>query len=237
METKTTFLKASLVALFLLISGTAFSATYYVCSGATLSLTPAAPATSITYSWDVKQGGTSISGYPRAGVPTSLPTTAGTYQVILISTSSDPNVCAPDAVTNDFIVLPGLGLTIAAPSRSSYCGSATNNSSDITPTPTGFPSGTPYSTDLELEYSYSVVKDGGSAVNGTTVGTIDANGKFTLTTTVAGTYVITGTIKYKQKTGFTGTLLGTTGCPASSSTQTITVTASPSQPTITISAS
>lgn len=238
METKTTLLKSSLLALLLFISSTAFSATYYVCSGATLNLSaPVVAGTS--YMWDVKQGGTSISGYPSATAPTSLPTTAGTYQIILITTLADPLLCAPNNVVNDFIVLPALTITLAAPTNPSYCGSsATVNTSVITPTIGAFPTGAPYTTDLEAEYSYSVVKDGGAAVNGTTVGTINATtGVFTLTTTVAGTYVITGTVKYKQKVGFTGTLLSASGCPTVSTTQTIVVTAAPAAPVITISAS
>ncbi len=237
METKTTFLKSGLLALLLLLSSTAFSATYYVCTGATLNLSaPVVGGT--TYLWDVKQGGTSIPGYPSATAPTSLPS-VGTYQVILITTLADPLLCAPNNVINDFIVLPALTITLAAPSNPSYCGtSSTVNTSVITPTLGAFPTGAPYTTDLEAEYSYSVVKDGGAPVNGTTVGTINATtGVFTLTATAAGTYVITGTVKYKQKVGFTGTLLGTTGCPTSSTTQTVTVTGAPAQPVITISAS
>ncbi|WP_379085243.1 hypothetical protein [Pedobacter sp. UC225_65] len=237
METKSTLLKSSLLALLLFISSTAFSATYYVCAGATLNLSaPVVAGTS--YMWDVKQGGTSISGYPSATAPTSLPST-GTYQIILLTTLADPLLCAPNNVVNDFIVLPALTLTIATPTNPSYCGSsATVNTSVITPTLGAFPTGAPYTTDLEAEYSYSVVKDGGTAVNGTTVGTINATtGAFTLTATAAGTYVITGTVKYKQKTGFTGTLLGTTGCPTTSTSQTVTVTGAPAAPVITISAS
>lgn len=238
METKTTFLKSGLLALLLFLSSTAFSATYYVCIGSTLNLSvPVVGGT--TYLWDVKQGGTSLPGYPSATAPSSLPSAPGTYQVILLTTLADPLLCAPNNVINDFVVLPALTLTIGAPSNTSYCGSSpTVNTSVITPTLGAFPTGAPFTTDLEPEYSYSVVKDGGAPVNGTTVGTINATtGIFTLTTTATGTYVITGTVKYKQKTGFTGTLLGTTGCPTSSTTQTVTVTGAPAQPIITISAS
>lgn len=237
METKSTLLKSSLLALLLFISTSAFSATYYVCVGATLNLsTPAVGGT--TYMWDVKQGGISLGGYPSATAPTSLPA-VGTYQVILLTTLADPLLCAPNNVVNDFIVLPALTLTIAAPTNPSYCGSSsTVNTSVITPTLGAFPTGAPYTTDLDADYTYSVVKDGGAPVNGTTVGTINATtGVFTLTTTVAGTYVITGTVKYKQKVGFAGTLLGTSGCPTTSTSQTVTVTGAPAAPVITISAS
>ncbi len=237
MKKRTTLLKLSLIALFSIISNVAFSATYYVCQGSTLNLAPAA-MTDITYSWDVKQGGTSLPGYPRAAVPTTLPA-AGTYEVILISSTTNPNICAPDVVSNDFIVLPTLSITLDAPTNPTYCGVSTGiKSSLVGQTTVGFPAGVPYDTDIEAEYSYSVVKDSEPAADGLGFGTIDATGKYTLTTTTPGVYKITGTVKYKQKTGATGTLLSASGCPASSTTsvQTITVTDKPAQPVITISA-
>ncbi|WP_316769054.1 hypothetical protein [Pedobacter frigiditerrae] len=231
--------KMMLVALFTLISSSAFAATYYVCAGATLNFTPQTIA-NISYTWDVEGAGFNAIT-PVAGVYSiTASSTPGTYTVTMRSTSSNPAICAPADVVNDFIVLPPLAFNLAsAPSNAQYCTSAgANANSVITPTFTGFPTGTPYTDDLEAEYSYSVVKDGGSAVNGTTVGTINATtGVYTLTTTVIGTYVITGSVKYKQKAGFTNALISTSGCPVTgATTQTVEVIAAPAQPTIVITA-
>lgn len=241
MKTKTTLLKVSLLALFLFISTNAWSAIYYTCNGSSLNLSVPA-ITGINYMWDVKDldGTTSLSGYPRAGVPTSLPTVAGNYKVFLSSTQADPNsgICAPDVVENTIIVLPSLSMVLNAPTHASYCAAnSTVSSSDITLTNAiTLPSGS--TADLELEYTYSV-NNGTATVDGSTIGSIDPlTGKFTLNTVVAGTYIITGTVKYKQKTGFTNALLGTTGCVTTSTTaQTITVTPKPTAPVITITAS
>lgn len=237
MKTKFTFSRIILFALFSLCWSAASADTFYLCPGATISLNPAATP-NITYSWDVKDvdGITSLSGYPRAGAPTNLPSVAGTYKVLLISTPANANICAPDVVEHSFTVLPTLSMTLSAPTNVSYCETSANNSSQITQSTSTVPTGA--TADLEIEYSYMVAKDGGTAVNGTTagLGSIDATGKYTLSTTTPGVYVITGTVKYKQKTGFTNALLTASGCPATSSTQTITVTAKPAKPTITISA-
>ena len=233
MNAKITTLKASLIALFLFASSAAWSATYYTCIGTALNLTAGTPATGTTYLWDVRQGGTSISGYPSATAPTSFPT-AGSYDIILVNTTTaETGSCKSDPVENTVVVLPALALSLGTPTLPAYCASATTPSSDVASTMTGFPA--TYSTDLEAEYAYSVSKDGAAGVNGTTVGTIDAaTGKYTLTTTTPGVYVITGTVKYKAKTGVS--LLGT-GCPSPvSNTETITVTAKPAAPTITITA-
>lgn len=237
MKTRFTFFRAIFLATFLMLSSAAFADTFYVCIGATLSLNPAA-TTGVTYSWDVKDtdGTTSLAGYPRAAAPTSLPSTAGTYKVLLISTPVSSTDCAPDVVEHNFIVLPALTLTLSAPSNPSYCETSATPSSLITQSTSTVPTGT--GSDLEIEYSYMVAKDGGTAVDGTTggLGSIDASGKYTLSTTTPGVYVVTGTVKYKQKTGFTNALLNASGCPTTSTTQTITVTAKPAKPTITISA-
>lgn len=237
MKTRFTFFRTILFALFLMISSTALADTFYVCIGATLTLNPAA-TTGVTYSWDVKDtdGITSLTGFPRATAPTSLPSTPGTYKVLLISTPISSTDCAPDVVEHNFIVLPALTISLGAPSNPSYCETSATPSSLITQSASTVPTGT--GNDLEIEYSYMVAKDGGTAVDGTTggLGSIAADGKYTLSTTTPGVYVITGTVKYKQKTGFTNALLNASGCPATSATQTVTVTAKPAKPTITISA-
>ncbi|RZK57512.1 MAG: hypothetical protein EOO91_09990 [Pedobacter sp.] len=239
MKTTIKFLKAILVVVLLFISSTTFADTFYVCNGATLSLAPAATP-NVTYSWDVKDldGTTSLLGYPRAAAPTSLPTTPGTYKVILISTPNAPTVCAPDNVENSFVVLPTLSITLGAPSNASYCETSSTNTSLITQSTSAVPAGS--TSDLEIIYSYMVAKDGGTAVDGTTggLGSIDGTGKYTLSTLVPGSYVITGSVRYAQKTGFTNTFLNSsgTGCAATSGTQTVTVTAKPLKPVITIGA-
>lgn len=239
MKTKINFLKLSFAALLLFVSGSAFSATYYMCTGASLNMTPDAAPAGTHYLWDVQQGGVSIAGYPSTTKPTTLGT-AGSYTVILNTVLDDvtsAGICPPDFVTNTVIVLPALTITLGTPSNPIYC--AANNaikSSDISQTTTGFLPA--YSSDLDAEVTYSVVKDSDAPVDGATLGTIDATtGKYTLTTIIPGVYKITATVKYKQKAGATGTLLGTTGCPATSTTQTVTVSPKPTSPAITFSAS
>ena len=244
MKRKTNLLKFSLVALFLLISSAAWSATYYVCAGSTLSLNPGSPVTGITYMWDVKQtaSGPSIQDYPRAGAPTTLPG-PGTYIVYLISSQTTPSstICPPDVVENTFIVLPPITLVLDNPTNATYCGAHSITASSVVavaPTLT-LPSNT--GSDLVYEYSYSVsiVKGGNTTVvDGATIGTINqTTGAYTLTATDPGTYTITGSVKYKQAPTFTGTLLGTTGCPATSTTtKVVEVLAAPTAPVITISA-
>lgn len=243
MKRKTNLLKFSLVALFLFISSTAWSATYYVCAGATLSLNPGTPTAGITYKWDVKPsaGGASIEDYPRAAAPTSLP--AGSYTIYLISSQTTPSgtICPPDVVENTFIVLPAITMVLDAPTHAQYCGkSSTIVSSDIAVLPVLTLPGTT-GTDLIYEYSYSVsalVGGTTTVVDGATIGTINqTNGTYTLNTTVPGVYTITGKVKYKQAPGFTNALLGTTGCPATSTTtKVVEVLAAPAAPVITISA-
>jgi hypothetical protein len=236
MKTKNIIQASILTVILMLTAQFASAAIYYVCIGSTLSFSTPTPITDVTYSWDVKDtdGTTSLSGYPRASAPTSLPSTAGTYLIRLISTPDNATVCAPDVVENSFVVLPALSVTIGAPSLAAYCETAATKTSLITQTTSSVPGGT--TSDLEIEYSYMVAKDGGAAVDGTTgsLGSIDGTGKYTLSTVVPGSYVITGYVKYKQKTGFTNKLLSAGGCPANSGTQTVTVTAKPTAPTITV---
>ena len=241
MDTKTTFLKLSLMSLFLFISSTAFSATYYVCSNGTVNLTPDAPGATITYTWDVKNsGGTSIATYPKtitpsAGVYTiTMPaaTTADTYTILLISTSSDNSICAPDVATNTVIVLPPLRIGITVPNNPAYCTTATSHSSFVTASPGALPSGGTISTDLETEFSYTLTKDG-ATVNPGDYGTIAGN-VYTLNTSTAGVYIVTATIKYKQKAP-TNVLLSSTGGCQSTAARTITVTTTPAAPSITVS--
>jgi hypothetical protein len=244
METKTTLLKSSLLALFLMfISSTAFSATYFVCAGP-LTLTAPAPTGGVTQLWDVKVGGISITGYPSATAPTGLVVTAGTtYSVTLTSTPpANSIVCAPATASDDYIALPPLTLTIGAPTNGgTYCGASTSPSSAITPASTGLPTGGSYDTELTVEYTYSIVKDGAvgspTVITSATVGgigSIDVNGVFTLTTTTPGSYEVTGTVKYKNKGAFTS-LASPSKCPTTAvATRTIVVTAAPIAPVITV---
>lgn len=240
MRTINTSVRTILAGLLLLVSTTASADIFYMCSGTTLSLTPSAAPAGMHYVLDVQLGGASISGYPLASVPAtvSLPlSTAGEYTVTLSTVKDDPantTICPPDPTAHTVNVLPALTLALAAPSAATYCSVATVNSSAIAAATGNFP--TAFAADLGLEYRYAVEKDGNAPVDGATLGTIDqATGKYTLTTAVAGTYKITGYVKYKQ-TGTNGTLLGTTGCEVSSAAtvQTITVTNKPAKPTITL---
>ncbi|MEJ2901260.1 hypothetical protein [Pedobacter panaciterrae] len=236
MKTKITFLKMSfLLASFLITSTSAMAATFYTCSGTTLNLGVTNLPAGTSALWDVKKDGTQFAGYPSATAPTSF-TDPGSYEVILVSqTDAASGQCSSDPVSNTIIILPPLAFSLNAPSVPAYCQSNnTVNSSDITQTGAAL---SPVSgSDLVLEYTYSV-NNGTTTVDGSTVGTIDqATGKFTLTTTTPGVYVITGKVKYKQATTFTNTLLGT-GCEVTATTtQTVTVTQTPGQPTVTITA-
>ncbi|WP_276088536.1 PKD domain-containing protein [Pedobacter sp. JY14-1] len=237
MKTTSTLLKVSLVALFLFLAHLSSAATYYTCIGTNLNLNATTAPAGITYTWDVRQGATSISGYPASTAPTSFPT-AGTYVVVLTATSDAASgSCPSDPVENTIIVLPPLGLTLGNPSAAAYCAAnGTVNSSNIAATTTGQYTDAITANDLAISYSYSVTKDGGTAVDGATVGTIAADGTFTLNTTDAGIYIITGSVKYVQGTVTTNALLGN-GCPVNATgSKTVTVTAKPAQPTVTITA-
>ncbi len=215
MKTKFTMLKTTLVVLFVLIASTAMSATVYVCTGATVNLGVTNLPAGTTALWDVRQGGTSITGYPSATAPTTF-ATAGSYEVILVSvTSGATGACTSDPVANTVNVLPPLALTLATPTNPAYCeGAGTNQSSQIGVSGAAVP--TDYVADLGLTYTYSVSNgtntyNGTDQLSGAAIGTIDpATGAYTLTTKVPGTYVITGTVKYNQlATNTTNNLLGT----------------------------
>jgi len=236
MKTKITFLKMSLLlASFLIVSTSAMAATFYTCSGTTLNLGVTNLPAGTSALWDVKKDGAQFAGYPSATAPTSF-TDPGSYEVILVSqTDAASGQCSSDPVSNTIIILPPLAFSLNAPSNPVYCeANGTVNSSEINQTGATLPAVS--GSDLILEYSYSV-NNGTTTVNGTDVGTIDqATGKFTLTTTTPGTYTITGKVKYKQAATFTNALLGT-GCEVTATTtQTVTVTAKPGQPTVTITA-
>jgi hypothetical protein len=240
MTTNSTFFKATLVALLTLTASSAMSATYYACAGATLSFN-ATVAPGTTAKWDIKKDGTQF-GTPSATAPTSF-SAPGTYEVILVSeTSSTSGLCPSDPETNTIVILPPLSLDLAVPTVPVYCAANTTiKSSDLVASGASVPAA--LSTDLELVYSYSIaatINGVTSTVTGESLGTIDqASGKYTLTTVVPGTYVISGTVKYKQTaSNTTNTLLGTTGCPASApSPRTVVVTPVPAKPTVTITAS
>jgi len=236
MKIKSTVLKTGLVALFVLLANAAMSATVYVCTGAAFSLGVTNLPAGTTALWDVRQGGTSIAGYPSATAPTSF-ATAGSYEVILVSiTDATSGACTSDPVSNTVNALPPLALTLGTPTNPAYCeGSGTAQDSEISAADAAVPAA--YATDLGLTYTYSV-NNGSTTVDGATVGTVNATtGAFTLTTKTPGTYVITGTVQYNQlATNTTNNLLGN-GCPfTSTTTRTVTVTPKPGQPTVTIAA-
>lgn len=239
MKTKVNIFSFILLAVLLTTAISSRADVFYVCTGATLSLTPSAAPAGTHYAWDIKQGGSSISGYPSANPPTSLPA-AGTYDLILTTVpddASNTSICPPDPTTHTLIVLPVLTMALSAPGAATYCATSSAPSSTIAQTTTGFPAG--YAGDLEREFRYTVIKDADAPVDGATLGTVDQlTGAYTLTATAAATYKITGYVKYKQKAGATGTLLNAGGCEANSSAtqQTVTVTVKPAKPTITITA-
>lgn len=232
MKTKLKLQKLLLVTLIILGSNSGWAATYYTCIGTNLNFDVGPAVSGISYLWDLKKDGASLPGYPSSTAPTNI-TSTGSYELTLhAQTDATTGLCQSDPVVNTIIILPDLDINLAAPTLLAYCGvNITNASSDITASAPGFPSS--YSTDLATEYSFSVVKDSDAPVNGSTLGNVDATGKYTLTTTIPGIYKITGTVKYKQIG--TNPLLGT-GCPSISSEQTITVTPQPTAPTITITA-
>jgi hypothetical protein len=229
MITKSTFRKLLLITLITLGSQFGWAATFYTCINTNLNVGTA--PTGISYLWDLKKDGIQVAGYPSATAPSNF-TSAGSYELILhAQTDATAGLCQSDPVVNTIIVLPELGINLSAPTLPAYCVNSSVASSDIIATITGFLA--TYNTDLTTEYSYSVVKDSDAPVDGSTLGTIDATGKYTLTTTIPGVYKITGTVKYKQIGS--NTLLGS-GCPISSTEQTITVTPQPTAPTIIITA-
>lgn len=242
MKITSTIIKVSLTALFSFVSSVAMSATYYVCTGATIALGANNLPAGTTALWDLRQSGSSLSGYPSATAPTTF-ATAGVYEVILVSvTGAATGACASDPVSHTVNVLPALSLTLGTPNNDAYCeGTGTATSSEMTPSGVTIP--TDYAADLGFTYTYSVTSgantyNGTDDLNGSPLGSIDPlTGKYTLSTKVPGTYVITGSVKYVQLSGATGTLLGD-GCPATASgtIRTVTVTPKPAQPTITISA-
>ena len=237
MKTNSTFFKLTLMALLTLFTSSAMSATYYACAGATLNLAATLPV-GTTANWDIKKDGQQF-GTPGPTAPTSF-AAPGTYEVILVSkTSEATGLCASDPETNTIIILPPLALNLAAPTLAAYCAANGVANSDIAAS--GAALATALSPDLELEYTYSVaatINGTTSTVTGASVGTIDqTTGKYTLTTLVPGSYVISGSVKYKQlASNTTNNLLGT-GCPvAAPDSRTVVVTPVPAKPTIVITA-
>ncbi|WP_256004746.1 hypothetical protein [Pedobacter deserti] len=236
MKQKFTFKHISFLAMLFFFYSPVMSATYYTCIGTALALnaTNNAPGTSLL--WDVRQGASSISGYPSATAPTSF-SAAGTYEVVLNSvTDANSGACASDPVTNTIIVLPPLGITLDAPSVAAYCeANGSVNSSDVASNITNTETDALNDNYLALNYTYTVTRNG-AAVDVTTVGTVGSNGAFTLNTTVPGTYVITASVRYVQGSNTANSLLGD-GCPVTSTnTQQVIVTPKPAAPTITIAA-
>ncbi|HMI02788.1 MAG TPA: hypothetical protein VK541_09920 [Pedobacter sp.] len=233
MKTKITFLKVSLVALFLFISNAAWSATYYTCINTGLNLTAtAAPGTTLL--WDVHKDGAvgSVSGYPSATAPASF-ADAGSYVVTLVNrTDAASGTCPSDPIDNTIIVMPALAFGLGTPSLAVYCAAnTTTNTSTAAATVTNTQADAITANFLALNFTYTATKDN-VAVPIAQVGTVATDGTFTFNTIIPGTYIITGSVKYVQGTVTTNPLLGN-GCPVSaSSTQQVIVTDKPAQPTI-----
>ncbi|WP_214225131.1 hypothetical protein [Pedobacter sp. B4-66] len=136
----------------------------------------------------------------------------------------DQTVC-PGSPSDEYLIhkLPGTTVALASP-IANYCTDAPSRSV-ITATPA-----TPPPAGVTLTYTWSATS-GGSPVTITDLGTSVGN-VFTMKSGVTdGTYIFTAVAKYD-----TGSvpLKPTTSCEYTSTTQSITVTAKPGKPTVTV---
>jgi hypothetical protein len=133
--------------------------------------------------------------------------------------------------------LPSKTLALGT-NNASYCGSDASLSSVITATATP---GQALPAGIEYGYVWSATKNGTNVTPLSGIGSDDASktavNKFTLTTTGAGTYVFSATVKYLLTAANTGVLKSgdNKGCEVTATaTQTVTVTPKPVKPTIII---
>ncbi|RZJ19784.1 MAG: hypothetical protein EON51_16680 [Acinetobacter sp.] len=214
-----------------------------MCLGtATLNLNPDPAPTGMHHEWDVKLGGSSITGFPGTTAPVASNfATAGSYTITMstVLDAPDPAACTPDNAVYTLNVLPDLSASLGAATNSgTYCTSSGATSATTLTASSVLPA---YATDLETETTYTVTQKIGAGaatpVTSSDFGTIGAS-SYTLTTTVVGEYKITATVKYKQTASNTlNPLINSSGCPKSSNEITVTVTAKPTKPTITFSGS
>ncbi|SOD14397.1 hypothetical protein [Pedobacter xixiisoli] len=171
-------------------------------------------------------------------VPASLPVGLHNYTSAI---KSKDGCLGPQSTPFTVYKLPNKTIALSAPTNASYCegnaGSAASSVITATATPdSALPDGVGYT------YTWSATHNGTPVVPITNIGALSGNAPninntFTLSTTVIGSYVFNATVTYALLAGNTGTLMANSACEASTTTsQTITVIAKPSQPTIVLGA-
>ncbi|SDF78059.1 hypothetical protein SAMN05421827_101522 [Pedobacter terrae] len=246
---KTTFIKSIFAAFIILLSVNAKSEaqTYYpvyLCDGGTATLhTPEESTLSAGDKVHWYLEGTEVATKTFNGTanetnyvtPNNLATGVHNYTSMIESSAGCfGEVSAPFQVYQ----LPGKTLALTA-NNTSYCGENSSLSSIITATATT--PGQALPAGIEYAYVWSATKDGTNVNPLSGIGADDGSktdvNKFTLNTTVAGTYVFNATVKYVLTTANTGVLKSgdNRGCEVTATApQTVTVTPKPVKPTIVI---
>lgn len=253
---KKTFTNPKLVAmlLFLFVSpicGMAATYPLYLCGNGTANLKPDATIESTLkvgdkVVWQEFVGGSATGTATTLTVATvaTAPTfavgssaTVGEHSWRVFVTAINPTECSGDLSDEfKFYVLPEKTLALSTPSATSYCEATTTPSSTITATPTPL---APLPESVTFVYAWTATKDGGSAANASTVGSIAATATtevLTMNTTVVGSYVIAASVKYAVPTGATLKSGDNADCiQQGSSTPTVVVSPKPGKPSVTFS--
>lgn len=244
---KTTIIKASLAAFILILSVVSKSKaqTYYpvyLCSGGTATLnTPQESTLSVgdKVYWYLE--GVQVAVYTSTGTTNETNYTTPNNLTIGVHnyTSRIESVagCWGD-LSDPFQVyqLPDKTLALTA-NNASYCGDNATLNSVITATTTP---GQALPDGIEYAYVWTATKNGSPVSPLTSIGSDNASSTavnlFTLTTTGAGSYVFSATVKYVIAAANTSGVLKSgdnNGCIVSATaTQTVTVTPKPAKPTI-----
>ncbi|MHA4894969.1 hypothetical protein ACXZ1K_09465 [Pedobacter sp. PWIIR3] len=254
---KTIFTTPKMIAIMLFLFASPFLAmaeTYplYICGGAIANLKPDATVEGALLvgdkvTWqeftaaDVPIGAATVLTVAVVGTAPALQTSAaatvGEHIWKVFVTAVNPTTCSGDVSDPfKFYVLPNKTLALAAPTTSTYCESVASPSSAIVATPTP---GAALPQDVTYLYAWTASKNGATAVDGTTIGTATSDattGTLTVNTTVAGSYEIAASVKYKVPAGSTLKSGDGLDCvQAGSSTRTIVVTPKPGKPSVTFS--
>ena len=254
---KTNFTNPKLIALmlFLFVSPIcAMAEVYplYLCGGGTANLKPnTAVETALAVGDKVVWQEFTAADAPTGTSTTLTVATVGTAPAFSVGTGTsvgehiwkvfvvavNPNNCSGD-LSDAFkmFVLPDKTLALTNPSAATYCENVATPASAIVATPTV---ATALPQDVTYLYAWTATKDGGTAADGTTIGTATSDattGTLTVNTTTVGSYVIAASVKYKVPTGSTLKSGDGADCvQAGSSTKTIVVAPKPGKPSVTFS--
>jgi len=247
MKTKTTtYLKISLLLLFMAFRGKAFAETYpaYLCGDATtVTLRATAATTTGDYLlWEKMTGSTpatvkTSSVYTDKDYVTPNAATLGVGEHVYRVTVISSNGCPSDASTlYKIYVLPSTTVSLNSYTAVDYCTNASPApSAEIIATSTpaaSLPEGVTYT------YTWSATKDGTALSNAANIGDITTSANtltstFTMNTTVVGVYVLSTNVRYAVTSGVLKSS-DNAGCIQTTPTKQVTVSPKPDKPEISI---